>query len=157
MPRGIIWMECLPRLSFGLCKWTRVHRLRAGIESCISQQTDYPAKNKIVVPSVGTLPVTKNDNLGLTYYGGFEYFPREDITLGTYYSEYYPNRKDKSSSSRQFQTDLALTLRYDINEWLLAKLEGHKIHGSGQASSILNPRGFDRDWYLWLAKISASF
>ncbi len=59
------------------------------------------------------------------------------FTPGLYYSLLYATVDDRESRERQ-QHDLALTLRFDINEYLLVKLEGHYMHGTAALNSALN-------------------
>jgi hypothetical protein len=57
--------------------------------------------------------------------------------------------------------DTALTLRFDINEHWLVKLEGHYMHGTASLSAALNegrpPSQLEPNWFLFIAKTTAYF
>ena len=53
--------------------------------------------------------------------------------------------------------DLALSARFDINEFWTAKMEFHKMNGAALQFSMDNPDGSDEDWYLMGAKLTFSF
>ncbi|HKO53723.1 MAG TPA: hypothetical protein VJV79_38705 [Polyangiaceae bacterium] len=59
------------------------------------------------------------------------------------------------------QHDLALTLRYDLNQYWLLKLEGHYMHGTAGLSSALNDNrplsSLTNDWGVFLVKTTAYF
>jgi hypothetical protein len=80
---------------------------------------------------------------------------------GLYYSLYFPNAEDRDSSRERSQHDLALTLRFDINDNWLVKLEGHYLRGTAALSAALNdgipPAELERQWALFLIKTTAYF
>lgn len=123
------------------------------------------------------------------YYGSLTYRVCDWFELGTYYSEYYANRNDKDGKKaaaqwnafgglkggyppgqahRAYLKDLALSLRFDITENWIVKLEGHKMDGG---AIMLNSDGntadygafalagpsYEKDWYLYTAKVAFSF
>lgn len=79
---------------------------------------------------------------------------------GVYYSLTYPNVKTRSGH-QNYQHDVALTLRYDLTQHWLLKLEGHYMHGTAALASEMNdgvpPAELTRDWGLFLAKTTAYF
>lgn len=71
-----------------------------------------------------------------------------------YYSVYYPHRSLRSGSAN-IQDDLAATLRFDINNFWLVKLEAHYMHGTEQAAGA-TPTS-PEDWGIFLIKTTAYF
>ncbi len=55
-----------------------------------------------------------------------------------------------------FQRDLAATLRFDVNDHWLWKIEAHFIDGTSEIPADLGP-GTDRYWGLFLARTTLSF
>ena len=128
------------------------------------------------------------------YYGMVTYRLTDWFEVGTYYSEYYANRDDKDGKNavetwknsgglaggyppgqehRAYLKDLALSLRFDITENWIFKMEGHKMCGgaimlnsdgnTAMYSSPATPSGqiegpsYVKDWELYTAKVSYSF
>jgi hypothetical protein len=93
------------------------------------------------------------------------------FTPGVYYSVLFPDVDDRSGDDllptmqrrgrSAYQHDLAVTLRYDVNEHWLVKLEGHYMHGTADLTSDLNdgapPNRLTTDWGVFLAKTTAYF
>jgi hypothetical protein len=79
---------------------------------------------------------------------------------GAYYAVQFPNVEKRSGRAQQ-QHDVALSVRFDINEHWLFKLEGHYFNGTAQLPPALNdgtPRtDLKRQWGLLLAKTTAYF
>ena len=79
---------------------------------------------------------------------------------GIYYSLLFRDVANRSGREN-YQHDVAVTLRYDLNQHWLVKLEAHYMHGTAALSSELNdaiPRAeLTRDWGLFLAKTTAYF
>ncbi len=90
------------------------------------------------------------------------------FTLGAYYSVVYPDKDDRDGDDKvaagepdhsAWQKDLALSFRFDINEYMILKLEGHAVDGTG---IVLRQDNIDNnfsesDWYYGAAKVSFSF
>jgi hypothetical protein len=79
---------------------------------------------------------------------------------GAYYSLYYKDVDHRQGrDARQF--DLAGTLRFDLNDHWLLKLEGHYMAGTLALTPMLNDNQalskLDRYWGLVLAKMTAYF
>lgn len=79
---------------------------------------------------------------------------------GVYYSLTFPDTKNRSGRGGH-QHDVALTLRFDVNEHWLIKLEGHYMNGTAGLSSELNegvsPSLLTEQWGLFLVKTTAYF
>jgi hypothetical protein len=82
------------------------------------------------------------------------------LVPGAYYSLYYKNTADRRGRDA-YQHDLALTMRYDINQHWLVKLEGHYMNGTAALSSALNDgtpnTELAKEWGLFLLKTTAHF
>ncbi len=95
------------------------------------------------------------------YYSGASYRFLEWFELGGYYSEYYDEKDDKDGDRfdenkfQAWQKDSCLSLRFDINENWIAKLEGHKMDGTAQVTT--DDVDKERDWSLYLVKFTYSF
>jgi len=112
-----------------------------------------------------TVMETLNKRLG--YYYSASYRFNEWFEAGAYYSKYYPDSDDRDGSEggpagtyvRDFQgwlEDIALSLRFDINEYWIAKIEGHLMDGAALCLGIDND-DFEKDWYMFAAKLTFSF
>jgi hypothetical protein len=98
------------------------------------------------------------------YYGLLSYQLTDWIEVGTSYAVMYQEKDDKEGNSYALQgqpralawrKDLALSARFDINEYWIVKLEGHWFNGlfwvSGYGS---NP---SEDGFLGAVKVTFSF
>jgi len=103
------------------------------------------------------------------YYVSAAYRLNEWVEVGAYWSKYYDNSDDKNGkkgSSGPFARytydyqawleDYALSLRFDINEYWVAKIEGHLMNGAALCLDIDND-DYEEDWYMFAAKLSFSF
>jgi hypothetical protein len=94
------------------------------------------------------------------YYGMVSYRVAPWFTPGAYYSVYYPNI-DKRDGRQDYQRDLALSVRFDLNQYWLLKLEGHYMNGTAALEPSLNQgkdrKTLDKDWTAFLAKTTAYF
>jgi hypothetical protein len=83
----------------------------------------------------------------------------EKFELGAYYGDL--QARYGSGGSRNYQHDLALSLRYDVNEHVLFKIEAHDIAGTYQTfdtSRISNPpAGLDKNTTVLAVKTTLSF
>ncbi|MGE0083734.1 MAG: hypothetical protein AB7S75_04875 [Desulfococcaceae bacterium] len=108
-------------------------------------------------------PKSKVDAEG--YYIGAGYRFTDWLEAGTYYSVFYPDMDDRGGDSyaaqgndfQAWQKDLALSLRFDINEYWLLKLEGHVMDGAATLLSSDNPDGYEEDDFLFAAKVTFNF
>ena len=82
---------------------------------------------------------------------------------GAYYSFFFPDEVNATltGASENMQHDLAATLRFDINQYWLVKLEGHFEHGTAGLDQALNGNvplsALTRNWAVFLAKTTAYF
>lgn len=89
------------------------------------------------------------------------------FTPGVYYSLSLPSfNSPRAPGTDQnppssYQHDLALTLRYDITQNWLVKLEGHYMHGTAGLTAALNDNrpldSLSEDWGAFLVKTTAYF
>lgn len=79
---------------------------------------------------------------------------------GAYYSVMFPNVDDRSGR-QNVQHDVATTLRFDLNEHWLLKLEGHYMIGTAGLDPTLNGNvplsSLNQAWGVFLAKTTAYF
>lgn len=79
---------------------------------------------------------------------------------GAYYALYFPDVDQREGRANQ-QHDVALTLRFDLNEHWLLKLEGHYMNGTAGLVGPLQlgppPVAEERSWAVFLAKTTAYF
>ncbi len=76
--------------------------------------------------------------------------------MGIYYSEFYPTTGQKDTV---FLEDTCLSLRFDIlNNWIL-KLEGHGMRGIGYVQVGINPDNdfSEKNWQMYAAKMTFFF
>jgi len=82
------------------------------------------------------------------------------FTPGAYYSVFFP-KSGEWSNRKDYQHDVAVTARFDINEHWLVKAEGHFMHGTAGLSPMDNDNvpqsSLTRDWGLLLLKTTAYF
>lgn len=100
----------------------------------------------------------------MVYYGLLNYRLTDLVEVGAVYSEFYPNKDDKAGDSYALRglpksaawtKDLAVTARFDLNEYWIAKLEGHWINGLGGIFNYgKNP---DENGFMLAAKVTVSF
>jgi hypothetical protein len=84
--------------------------------------------------------------------------------LGTYYSVLFADANDRSGTdktkfperSMAWQRDAAATLRFDVDEHWLWKLEAHFIDGTADLDPSQNPHP-ERYWGLFLFKTTVTF
>lgn len=100
------------------------------------------------------------------YYGSIDYRFTPWLEVGSYYSVYYPNRKDRDGDTqaaygnpyfKAWQKDACLTVRFDITPNWICKLEGHHIDGTAQVFDYDDVGELERAWNLFAAKFTFSF
>ncbi len=106
------------------------------------------------------------------YYGSASYRFTDWFELGMYYSEMYPDKDDKDGDRyntaakgyedyRAWLKDACLSTRFDINSNWIVKLEGHMMDGASTLNPLDHPGDmgsrFEKDWYLFAAKVSYMF
>jgi hypothetical protein len=75
------------------------------------------------------------------------------VEAGAYYTQY------KDSSAGVWQNDGTLSLRFDLKDWWLFKVEGHCITGTGLLrDNANNPVENPHDtWFMLAVKTTLSF
>lgn len=102
------------------------------------------------------------------YYLGAAYRFMEWFQVAAYYSVSYTDADDKDGSDQEalglpdhkaWEKDIALTLRFDLNEYWIFKVEGHLVDGTRRVAFLDNPDSdlSEQDWYYGAAKLSVSF
>jgi hypothetical protein len=85
------------------------------------------------------------------------YRVRRWLTPGAYYSFYYPNRNVRDGR-QNMQHDATATLRFDVNEHWIIKLEAHFMHGTARAAgSAMMHATAPENWGVFLIKTTAYF
>ena len=101
-----------------------------------------------------------------SYYFSASYRLNDWFEIGSYYSVTYPDKDDKNGDALVFmglpdhgawQKDFALSLRFDINENWIFKIEGHKVNGTADVLSVDNPTIAEEDWKYFTGKMTFSF
>ena len=90
------------------------------------------------------------------YYAMATYKFVEKLSAGAYYSQYVD--KSVAPGPTRFQNDLALSGRYDFNQYLYAKAEEHFLDGTSILyDTSLNPNGLAPKTKMTILKIGVSF
>lgn len=116
--------------------------------------------------TTGSYPETEKEPEG--YYIGAAYRFADWFQLGAYYSFGYNDAKDKDgdamvemgfSDHKGYQQDIALTFRFDLNEYAVLKIEGHQMQGTNLVVVTDNEDSdfSEEDWYYGAAKLTVSF
>ena len=86
-------------------------------------------------------------------------------SLGSYYAVSYRDKDDKDGmlwermrlpAAMGWFKDFAISARFDINEYWIAKVEGHLFNGLYGATDQFDPEP-EETWYLLAAKATFSF
>ena len=102
---------------------------------------------------------------GQHYYGLVNYRFTDWLALGASYAVTYGDKDDKDGQKFEnngrpkalaWAKDLALSARFDMNEYWLVKLEGHWINGLNSVSNY-DEENPSEDGVLFAAKLTASF
>ena len=112
-------------------------------------------------------PPRLNDSVDReAYYVSLSYRATDWLQAGTYYAAFYIERHDHegkdfvaqgSPDYGAWQKDLALSLRFDLSDSWLLKLETHFMNGYALCDYSDNPNGFKKDWMLFAAKTTFNF
>jgi hypothetical protein len=115
----------------------------------INEKTDNPA----LIP-VGPTVVSEHS------YALAAYRATRWLQPGVYYALQFPNI-DQRQGRANYQHDVATTLRFDINEHWLFKLEGHYMFGTAGVDSTINGNTpldqLSKSWGVLLVKTTAYF
>jgi len=97
------------------------------------------------------------------FYGMASYRIASWLELGSYYSVIHADVNDRDGdgpafekSYQAFRRDLALSVRLDVNDYWLWKVEGHFIDGVAELQASQNPDP-TRYWGLFLLKTTVTF
>jgi hypothetical protein len=91
------------------------------------------------------------------WYASAAYRFNKRVQAGAYYSEYYSDTSQRGNPL-DFQKDTALSLRFDLKDWWIFKVEGHYIHGTGELENNAQPiNRDDRGWFMFGVKTTFSF
>ena len=79
------------------------------------------------------------------------------LQLGTYYSRYI-NKAADTSLPENYSNDWAVSERYDFNQYVYSKVEGHFLHGTGLGYyASTNPNGLKPSSAMVAARIGFTF
>jgi hypothetical protein len=123
---------------------------------------EYQRTDKRQRTSIPTLiPTYEQANDGLYVLATYQATPR--IQTGAYYSLNYVDADDRrghdpkyTENFQAFQRDLGATVRFDVNDHWLWKLEGHFIDGAADLNATENPMP-TRYWGLLLLRTTVTF
>lgn len=101
------------------------------------------------------------------YYIGANYRFNDWFEAGAYYSKSYADSDDKDGKEaaaagtvanawQNYNDDIALSLRFDINENWVLKLENHFMKGTYGCLDLDNT-SYEKNWNLFVAKCTFSF
>jgi hypothetical protein len=108
----------------------------------------------------GDLAAPCTRGVGRGAYASASYRVLPWLVPGAYFSAQFPDPCGRAGPARH-QYDVAVTLRFDIDEHWLFKAEGHFMSGTAQLDRTLNDNTptneLDRNWGLLLLKTTAYF
>lgn len=109
-----------------------------------------------------TVPLLPSDYIvNERYYGMVSYHLLSWFTPGAYYSAYYLNVDETRKGRENHQHDAALTLRFDILDNWIFKVEGHLMRGTAALTRELNNdvelKSLRENWGALLLKTTAYF
>lgn len=100
------------------------------------------------------------------YYISGAYRFTDWFELGAYYSVIYQDKDDKGgsyytakgqSAYNAWEKDKVLSVRFDLSDNWVFKLEGHLIDGTANKPGRINSAPLKRNWNLVVAKVTYSF
>ena len=100
------------------------------------------------------------------WYGSLSWRIKDWLSVGASYGEYYPIGDDKDGDSfvdvglgdyYAWQKDTTLSVRFDITNYWVIKLETHFMNGVALCDRSENPGILDEHWNLYAIKTSLSF
>lgn len=132
------------------------------IRGNLSLAAEYGRARKREVSSLPALLPKREEDAEAFYVLASYRFTRV-FELGGYYSVTHKDPNDRRGeadkwdrSFRAFQRDLTATLRFDVNEYWLWKVEGHFIDGVAELQASVNPNP-SRYWGLFLFRTTVTF
>ncbi len=140
--------------------WVGSVEYSAGALLMAAEYSRWHVDSKSDQPALFPGPGAKASSTSERLYGMLAYRVADWFQLGVYYSLLFPDVDDRSGR-QHVQHDVAGTLRFDINDHWLVKLEGHYMHGTAALSSALNDNvplaQLQRDWGFFVVKTTAYF
>ncbi len=126
---------------------------------------DTKADAYIDIPGFFTFADSTSNSDG--YYVSASYRVNDWLEMGSYYSKYYADSDDRDGKDGAASTsymydyqawleDIALSCRFDINQYWLFKIEGHLMNGAALCLTEDND-DFEEDWWMVSAKMTFSF
>ena len=120
----------------------------------------YEADSIVSASGFGT--VLENSVTSEGYYLSASYRFTDLFSLGAYYSVFYEDKNDKDGNnldvkSDAWEKDFALSLRFDINEYMIFKIEGHMVNGTARVIRADDNSGTDENFTYGVAKVTFSF
>jgi len=106
-------------------------------------------------PMLAAQPWVANER----YYAMAAYRPGPRLQVGSYYAGYFPDARKRSGRENQLH-DFAGTIRVDITQNWLIKLEGHFMKGTAGLNRAINDRDavfLSSRWALFMLKTTAYF
>ncbi len=103
------------------------------------------------------------------YYYSAAYRFNHWFELGAYYSKHYTDKNDKDGTltpydpvHKAWRRDKCVTLRFDLNQNWILKLEGHTFDGSAYLNRLDHPPvtegdRYEKNWKLFAAKLTFYF
>lgn len=101
------------------------------------------------------------------WYASASYRVNDWFEVGSYYSVFYPDATDHdgddllppANDDEAWSKDIALSTRFDINEYWTFKMEGHRIDGKGNVYLADNDNYFNSEGKFWVfvAKMTFGF
>jgi hypothetical protein len=128
------------------------------------KQWTFQAENRIEYTATDTksggVTVSKNYSTSDAWYVGAAYRFNKWFEAGTYYTEDYNDISTSISgpTPAAYQTDLALSLRFDPKPWWVIKVEGHYNRGTALLhDNTSNPNQNGDAWFMLALKTTVSF
>jgi hypothetical protein len=107
------------------------------------------------------------EQTSLAYYLSASYRFTDLFSMGAYYSVLYQDKDDKDGDalfaiynlprSDAWEKDLALTFRFDIDEYITFKIEGHMVDGTARVNRNDNPVHTEDEFTYGVSKVTFSF
>jgi len=91
-----------------------------------------------------------------SWYAGASYRFNKWFEAGAYYTEFYADVHNRTGSAN-YQKDAALSLRFDLTDWWIFKVEGHCINGTAQLFQQGEPPTSNDPWFMLALKTTVSF
>jgi hypothetical protein len=147
--------------------WNRIHLAGETFMLNTEITTVSPGYGAAIDPNRETLRATSDAELG-GFYGQVGYQVTDAFAASIYYSEYYPDKKDKDgdwweglglAASNAWIKDTAVSLRYDLNNHWTVKAEGHFMDGTAVMywHDQDDPANAKQNWMLFAGKLTYNF